>query len=48
MGQRSFRHQQPVGHVKSRAEAVEIAKTIVAPKGRIYLLDIDTADWSQI
>ena len=48
-GQQNFGHQQAAVHyVKSRDEAVTIAKAIVAPKGRIYLLDIDTADWSEI
>jgi hypothetical protein len=47
-GQHNFGHQQAVHHVNNRDEAVKTAKAIVAPKGRIYLLDIDTADWSEI
>jgi hypothetical protein len=27
---------------------VTIAKTLVTPGGRIYLFDIDTAEWSEI
>jgi hypothetical protein len=47
-GQQNSVHQEAVHYVKSRDEAVKIAKAIVAPKGRIYLLDIDTTDWSEI
>jgi hypothetical protein len=47
-GQNNFGHQQVVHHVESHDEAVKTAKALVAPKGRIYLLDIDTADWSEI
>jgi len=35
-------------HVATHAEAVTTAKALVAPGGRIYLLDIETAKWSQI
>ena len=47
-GQHDFAHSQQVRHVTTHAEAVKTAKAIVAPHGRIYLLDIDTAEWSQI
>jgi hypothetical protein len=47
-GQHDFSHSQQVRHVKTHAEAVKTAKAIVAPHGRIYLLDIDTTEWSQI
>jgi hypothetical protein len=35
-------------HVTTFAEAVKTAKAIVAQRGRIYLLDIDTGEWSEI
>ena len=47
-GQHDFSHSEPVRHVSTHAEAVTTAKALVAPGGRIYLLDIDTAEWSQI
>jgi hypothetical protein len=47
-GQHDFSHSEPVRHVSTHAEAVAIAKALVASDGRIYLLDIDTAEWSQI
>ena len=47
-GQHDFSHSEQVRHVTTHAEAVDAAKAIVAPSGRIYLLDIDTAEWSQI
>ena len=47
-GQHDFNHSEPVRHVSTHAEAVTTANALVAPGGRIYLLDIDTAEWSQI
>ena len=49
-GQHDFGHQQEddVQHVTTRALAEAVAHALVAPKGRIFLFDIDTADWSQI
>ena len=47
-GQHDFSKSEQVCHVASHAEAVTTAKSIVAPGRRIYLLDIDTAEWSQI
>ena len=47
-GQTDFSHGQPPHHVATYAEAVKAAKAIVAPRGRIYLLDIDTGEWSEI
>ena len=46
-GQTDFSHGQP-HYVSTYAEAVKTAKAIVGPRGRIYLLDIDTAEWSEI
>jgi hypothetical protein len=47
-GQADFSHGQQPHHVTTYAEAVKTAETIVAPRGRIYLLDIDTGEWSEI
>jgi hypothetical protein len=47
-GQHDFSHHQQVSHVTTHAEAVKTAKALVAPHGKIYLLDIDTAKWSEI
>jgi len=47
-GQHDFSKSEQVRHVAIHAEAVTTAKSIVAPGRRIYLLDIDTAEWSQI
>ena len=55
-GQHDFSHSERVRHVATHAEAVETAKALVAgraerpgePGGRIYLLDIDTGEWSEI
>jgi hypothetical protein len=47
-GQHDFSHSEQVRHVITHAEAVNTARAIVASGGRIYLLDIDTAEWSQI
>ena len=47
-GQQDFSGQHAVTHVLSNTDAVTIAKTLAAPGGRIYLFDIDTAEWSEI
>ena len=47
-GQHDFSHSEQVRHVLTRAEAVTTAKALVAPGGRIHLLDIDTGKWSEI
>jgi hypothetical protein len=47
-GQDDFRHERTVQHVNNHADAVKVAKGLVAPDGRIYLLDIDTAEWSEV
>ena len=47
-GQHDFSHSEQVRHVNTHAAAVNVAKAIVAPGARIYLLDIDTEEWSQI
>jgi hypothetical protein len=47
-GQHDFGHSEQVRHVNTHAAAVSVAKAIVAPGGRIYLLNIDTAEWSPI
>ena len=47
-GQHDFSHSERVCHVATHAEAVTTAKALVVPGGRIHLLDIDTAEWSEI
>jgi hypothetical protein len=47
-GQQDFSHSQQVKHITTLEEALQAAQALVANKGRIYLLDIDTADWSEI
>ena len=47
-GRHDFSHSEQVRHVTTHADAVNAAKAIVAPGGRVYLLDIDTEEWSQI
>jgi len=47
-GQTDFSHQQQLDHVATHAQAVKTAKAIVAPHGKIYLVDIDTGEWSEI
>ena len=47
-GQGDFSNSQNVRHVRTLVEALQAAKALVAEKGRIYLLDIDTAEWSEI
>jgi hypothetical protein len=48
VGQQDFSHHQQVQHVTTHAEAVKAARTIVAPRGKIHLFDIDTGEWSEI
>jgi hypothetical protein len=47
-GQHDFSHSEPVRHVANHAQAVETAKALVAPHGRIFLRDIDTDEWVQV
>jgi hypothetical protein len=47
-GQQDFGHSEQVRHVATHAEAVEAAKALVASGRRIYLVDIDTNEWSEI
>ena len=47
-GQRDFTGQEHVQALRTRAAATTAAKALVAPRGRIHLLDIDTGDWSEI
>ena len=46
--QNDFSHSELVVHVPTHAEAVDIARALVVPGGRIYLSDIDTGEWSEI
>ena len=48
-GQQGFRgHAKHVKHVSGRAEALAEARSLLAPGRRIYLLDMDTGEWSEV
>jgi hypothetical protein len=47
-GQTDFGHGPQPHYVTTYAEAVKVSKAMVAPRGRIYLLDIDTGELSEI
>jgi hypothetical protein len=47
-GQQDFRGAVNVKHVSDRVVAVAEAKTLVVPGRRIFLLNIDTDNWSEI
>jgi hypothetical protein len=47
-GQQNFRGGVNVKYVSDRAVAVAEAKAPVVPGRRIFLLDIDTDNWSEI
>jgi hypothetical protein len=47
--QQGFRDQaEHVKHVSSRAEALTEARSLLAPGRRIFLLDIDSGEWSEV
>ena len=47
-GQQDFQGAVNVKHVSDRAAAVVKAKALVMPGRRIFVLDIDTDNWSEI
>jgi hypothetical protein len=47
-GQLDFSQSEDVAHVTTIILAVQAAKALVHPQGRIYLLDIDTQEWSEL
>jgi hypothetical protein len=47
-GQQDFHRRMNVRHVRTRSVAIAAAKAMVIPTGRIYFLDIDTGEWSEI
>ena len=47
-GQQDFRHQINVKYLTDRLAAVVVAQTLVRLGGRIFLLNLDTNDWSEI
>ena len=48
LGQQAFRGQADVKYVSGHAAALAEAKAILAPGRRIFLLDIDFGDWSDV
>jgi hypothetical protein len=47
-GQQNLHAQHNVKHVRDRTAAVAEAKALVAQGRRIFFLNIDTGDWSEI
>jgi hypothetical protein len=47
-GQQDLHAQRNVKHVQDRAAALAEAKAMVGPGRRIFFLNIDTGDWSEI
>ena len=47
-GQDDFHRDNKIHHVRSHSAAVMTAKALLTPTGRMYLLDIDTDEWSEI
>jgi hypothetical protein len=47
-GQQDFDGQTNLKHVRDRNDAVAEARALVVPGGRIFVLNIDTGDWSEI
>ena len=45
-GQQDFNRQRDVRHVADLTEAIAMARLLLASGRQIYLLDIDTRDWS--
>jgi hypothetical protein len=48
VGQEDFRGQTNMEYVSSRAAAVAAARARLAPGARIFLVDIDLNEWSEI
>jgi hypothetical protein len=47
-GQADFRPSDDVAQLTTIVLAVQAAKALARPQGRIYLIDIDTHDWSEL
>jgi len=47
-GQQDLGNQTDIKYANDRAAAVAEAKALVAPRGKIFLQNIDTNDWSEI
>jgi hypothetical protein len=47
-GQQDFHHEQQTQYFPGVEAALDAAKTLVAPGGRVYLLDLDKTEWSEI
>jgi hypothetical protein len=47
-GQQDFHDRQQVRYFPGRDAALDASKALIAPGGRVYLLDLDTAQWSKI
>ena len=47
-GQQDFRGQTDVKYVSDRAAALALARTLLVAGRRIFLLDIDSGEWSEV
>jgi hypothetical protein len=48
-GQQDFHHVEPAPtYIVDHAEAFAAARTLVAPGRRIFLVKLDTGDWSEV
>ncbi len=48
VGQQDFSGESGVKHARDDVAAVALAKDLVAPGGRIFLLDVDTGAGSEV
>jgi hypothetical protein len=47
-GQQDFEGETSLQYVRSRADALAKAKALVVPGRRIFFVNIDTGEWSEI
>ena len=47
-GQQDFHAEPAPRYIVDHDEAVAVAQTLVRPGGRIFLINLDNGDWSEI
>ena len=47
-GQQDFHAEPPPLYIVDHAEAIAVAQTLAAPANRIFLVKIDSDDWSEL
>jgi hypothetical protein len=47
-GQEDFHAEPPPLYIVNREEAVAVAQTLVRPGGKIFLINLDKGDWSEL